>query len=184
MSLWARLRERVLHSARRAGWAGALGVALLVGAALVHVVGGAALEARREALGAERTRLLRADPAAVAVPDGATPAERLADFYRGFPPLRELPRALARIHAHADRHALDLERADYRSADEAGTPLVRVSVTVPVRGEFAAIYAWLSELLGDMPELALESLSVRRSDGEIAYVDAELRLALFVRRAP
>lgn len=180
----ARLGEESWRAVRRAGWAGALGAILLAVALVGGAFGRAALDARRYALDAERIGLARSDRAAVAARAGSSPTERISDFYARFPALRELPRTLTRLHAHGDRHGLSFERADYRSSEEAGTPLLRVSLNLPVRGEFGQIYGWLSELLGDMPEVALEALSVRRGDSEVGLVDAEVRLAVFVRREP
>jgi hypothetical protein len=184
MSVAARLSEHAARALRRAGWAGGLGALLAAGALVVYVTGHAAIETRREALDAEQARLMRAGTADTAARAQPAPGERLADFYAGFPPLQALPRTLTRLHTLADAHALDLERTDYRSAEEPGTPLVRVSLNLPVRGEFAQIYGWLSALLADMPEVALGALSVRRSDSEIGLVDAEVELSVFVRRAP
>lgn len=184
MSLAARLSEHAVRALRRAGWAGALGAILVVAALAVYLGGHASIEARREALDAEHARLMRAGTADTATREQAAPGERLADFYAGFPSLQALPRTLTRLHTLADAHALGLERTDYRSADEPGTPLVRVSLNQPVRGEFEQVYGWLSALLAEMPEVALGSLAVRRNDSEIGLVDAEVQLSVFVRRAP
>lgn len=184
MSLAARLSEHAARALCRAGWAGALGAALAVAALALYLGGHASIEARREVLDAEHARLMRAGTADTAVRRQPAPGERLADFHAGFPPLQALPRTLTRLHTLADAHALDLERTDYRSAEEPGTPLVRVSLNLPVRGDFAQIYGWLSALLADMPEVALGGLSVRRNDSEIGLVEAEVELSVFVRRAP
>lgn len=184
MSLAARLSEHAVRALRRAGWAGGLGAILAVAALAVYLGGHASIEARREALDAERERLMRAGTAESAARPQPAAGERLADFYAGFPTLQALPRTLTRLHTLADAHALDLERTDYRSAEEPGTPLVRVALSLPVRGDFGQIYGWLSALLGDMPEVALGALSVRRDDSEIGLVDAEVELSVFVRRAP
>lgn len=184
MSVAARLSEYAARALRRAGWAGWLGAVLAVAALTVYLGGHASIEARRDALDAEYARLMQADAVGAAARAGAAPGERLAEFHAGFPLLQALPRTLTRLHALADEHALDLERTDYRSAEVPGTPLLRVSLSVPVRGDFAQIYAWLSAMLAEMPEVALSSLAVRRSDSEIGLVDAEVQLAVFVRRVP
>ncbi|QDF95503.1 hypothetical protein CJ010_02515 [Azoarcus sp. DD4] len=174
------LRDPVRRAWRRAGWAGWLGLALLLLALAIDLLAVPAIELRRQALSAERTRLLQGSETAggLVLPAGT------AEFYGHFPTVQDLPQLLTRLHAMGDEHGLDLSRSDYRSADEPGTPLVRVALHLPVHGEFAAIYGWLDEVLRAMPAVGLEALSVRRSDAEIAPVDADLRLVVFVRRQP
>lgn len=177
----ASLRDRALRTGRRAGWAGALGGLLLVAAIGVAFGGNAWFEKRYDELAAERLRLASlasSEPAR----DAQRPGDGVGDFHARFPTLSELPRTLTRLHFLADKHALEHERTDYRSSDEPGTPLVRVSLTLPVRGDFGQMYAWLGEALADLPALALESIAIRRDDSEIGLVQAEIRFVVFVRR--
>jgi hypothetical protein len=179
VSALRQLRDDARRALRRAGWAGGLGLALLLLAMLLDVAGSAALDARREALAAERARLLQASRAAG---DAATEGGRAAGRVVTFPAAAELPQLLTRLHAMGDEWGLQLSRSDYRSAPEAGTGLTRVSLQLPVEGEFGAIYGWLDEVLAAMPAVGLEAISVRRGDSELVPVEAELRLAIYVRQ--
>lgn len=162
---------------RRAGWAGVLGLGLLVSAAAIHVAAGEWAADRRAELAAQRAQL--SGPAGA----GARGSPSVAGFYEGFPASHELPRVLARLYALSDTHGLNVDRTAYRRADEPGTPLTRVSLQLPVQGGYGALYAWLGEVLGAMPAVALESFSIRRVDEGADLVEADIRLVVFVRQA-
>jgi Type II secretion system (T2SS), protein M subtype b len=174
----ARLRESVRRTLRRAGRAGWTGLALLVAAAVLAVADNALITQQRAELAIERAQLVSI--ADVASTTGSAP---LLGFFAGFPPSQNLPRILSRIYEFSDSHGLNVERTEYRRVDEAGVPLVRVSLQLPVQGDFSALYAWLNEMLSVMPELGLESLIVRREDSGSEQVNAEVRLVVFVRKA-
>jgi hypothetical protein len=174
------LLHRLRRALRRAGWAGALGLALLLLAMLLDVGGSAALESRREALAAERARLQQAGRAVGGA--AAATGGRAAPLVMAFPAAAELPQLLTRLHAMGEEWGLALSRSEYRSAPEPGTALTRVSLQLPVRGEFGAIYSWLDEVLAAMPAVGLEALSVRRGDSELVPLEAELRLVIYVRQ--
>lgn len=182
MKATAQLVELVARSLRHAGWAGAAGMGLIVLAVLIGVLGGNALEARRTALAGERAGLLAA-PASPTVPGGA-PGLRAAVFIAGLPGAGDLPALLTKVHAHADLRGLVIERTEYRLLDDATQPIQRVLVSLPVQGDFAALSGWLGDLLADMPELALESFTVRRGDTAQMVLEGEVRLQLHLRRLP
>lgn len=181
MRRFAILRDGALRVGRRAGWAGALGGLLLVAAIGVAFGANAWFEKRYDELAAERVRLARIASTGP-VRDGQGGGDVVGDFHARFPSVAELPRTLTRLHFLADKHALEHERTDYRSSEEAGTPLLRVSLTLPVRGDFGQMYSWLGEALAELPALALESIAIRRNEAEIGLVDAEVRFVVFVRR--
>ncbi|WP_153108914.1 hypothetical protein [Propionivibrio limicola] len=176
MTPTARLRESARRTLRRAGWPGWLGLALLALAFAIGVGNDTLSTQRRTALTAERAQLLRGASASVT---GSAP---VVEFLSGFPSDQALPRTLARLYESADQHGLNVERTEYRNVNEAGTPLSRVSLQLPAQGSFAALYAWLNETLGSMPEVGLESIVVRHAEAEAAQIDAEVRLLVFVKR--
>jgi hypothetical protein len=173
------LGARLLRALRRAGWAGALGAGLLAFALAFGYAVAADQDRRRDELAAARARLLKAasEPAA----DPRSGGERLAAFYARFPAEAALPARLQELHRLAEAHGVVLARADYRTSREPGTGLHRVSLSLPVSGAFEPVYQWLAAVLGSMPEVALESLSVKREGTDDAEVEVELRLAIFVR---
>jgi hypothetical protein len=137
---------------------------------------------RRAALAVQRTQLAQGAAMSGGAVGGLRSAASVADFHAGFPQARSLPRTLARIYEFADNHGLNVDRTAYRSVDEPGTPLARVSLQLPAQGGYGALYAWLGEMLGAMPEVGLESLVIRRVEPGADLVEADVRLVVFVRR--
>lgn len=172
------LRERLGRVAMRAGWAGLAGIVLLAVAVVGGRLGAAANEERRVALTEERARVVRSETQPTPETDDR---ERLKAFYGRFPPATDLPVSLRRLHDHATAHGIRLQRTDYNSAASPATPLTQVTLNIPVQGEAAALYGWLAELLRDMPELALESVTLKRATTDASEVEAEVRMQLYLR---
>lgn len=177
---YAALRERSLRLLKRLGWVGGAGMLLLVGAVAVDVGMLVANYGRRSDLTAERLRLERL--AAAGNQAAGSPRSEAEKFYARFPEQSALPRSLARLSEMAVANSLGIVRANYRVVEQPGTQLVRMTLSLPVEGSYGALYAWLSEMLGAMPEVALDSLTLRRLDPLTDLVEGELRLALFARR--
>lgn len=166
--------------ARQAGWAGALGAALLVLALAGGAISRAQIEEARQRLAGERGRLAQA--AVVARVDLRSDRERIAAYYaERFPAESVVAERLGLLYGKAGEHGIEIRRVDYRSIKEPGSPLRRIALTVPVQGEFPHIHGWLSAVLMDMPELGLEALSIKRNGSEASTLEAELRLMVYVR---
>ena len=183
MTTALRFREALRRALRRAGWAGAAGGLLLALAVAIDHQAASSFETRRAALAAERNDLLRGGEAAQPLRTGVD-RDTLSAFYDGFPARAELPALLSALQVQAETHGVDIDRSDYRIAEETGAPLQRVVMSLPVRAEFGALYGWLAELVATTPHVGLEALSLRRGDTRSGFVDGELRLLVFVRRTP
>ncbi|HJV26887.1 MAG TPA: hypothetical protein VJ673_14460 [Aromatoleum sp.] len=173
-------RERVGRIAAGAGWIGGVGAALLLIALAASWFVARDTDERRAALAAERAALLRGEGRQTPVVDER---ERLKTFYDRFPPAADLPARLHRLDELAVSHGVTSKRTDYRSGTASGTSLQVVSLAIPIEGEFKAIYDWLADVLNDMPEVALESLNVKRADSATSAVEAEARLQIYLRSA-
>jgi hypothetical protein len=177
----SRIRAVLRRELARAGWAGVLGAGAAVFAAALHLSGNRPLIGQLERLAADRREIERR----IAQPDGrqASPRERLDAFYARFPAEERLPEVLLRGQESAKAHGIALVRAEYKSTHETGTPLARVDITVPARGPYRALRAWLAELLAAMPELALVGIDLKRNAIGDDQLDAQIRLAVFLRAA-
>ncbi|HMW53258.1 MAG TPA: hypothetical protein PLN96_16185 [Zoogloea sp.] len=110
--------------------------------------------------------------------------QRLDRFYASFPDSAGLPDRLIRINGYALARQVAVDRAEYRSSKEPGTPLERVTLNVPAHGDYPTLRAWLGDVLTDMPELAVESLSLKRSTIADPVLEAQVHLAIFLKSVP
>ncbi|AYH42350.1 hypothetical protein [Azoarcus sp. DN11] len=172
------VKELLGRFAMNAGVPGALGVFLLVVAVLGAYAGRVVNDGRAAALREEQLRLARSASTPVVGPDERV---QLSAFLERFPPATALPESLRRLNEHAAARGINVQRTDYSSSAVAGTSLTLVSLAIPVQADADAIYAWLGALLREMPEIALDSVSLKRGSTETARVEADIRLQLYLR---
>lgn len=143
------------------------------------------------ALGVERLLIL---PLEAAVRDGEARLQRLAAEPRpvapdasqsGHLPVGEAaPEGVARLFTAAGHAGLNLREGSYRVVVQPGSGLRRYQITLPLSGTYPAIRAFLAESLERRPDLALDSLSLRREKIGSPEVEARLGLTLFLREVP
>ena len=182
MSAAERIRESAGRSFRRAGAAGVAGVALALFAVSFDLSGNRSLDAEADSLQQETRALSRRlrQPAPVAMPERS----RLAAFHAGFPAAAALPELLVRVHGHALARGVEVDKAEYRTAADAASPLERITLELPARGAYAALREWITDVLAEMPEVAVEHLSLQRPAIDGPALEARVRFVIFVRRGP
>jgi hypothetical protein len=157
----------------RIGRPGQIGLALaLLGvAACVYLVEPMQLEI--ESTRARADRLAKQPP---------PPPREVADqAWMASLPLRHAGHAyLARLFAAAEKAGLELEEGRYRETRDADSGLTRLSISLPVNGEYRAIRAFLAHALEKEPSLALEGARLTRESIGDSEIRAELRLVLFL----
>jgi hypothetical protein len=161
---------------RALGAAGVLGIGILLFCAAYAV--SAVLPAER-ALAAERLAAARGG-SSQRVP--ADPREALRRFYGLFPELAALPEEVARLFDLARTAGLELEQGEYRLESRA-EGLQAYRVTLPVRGSYAQIRAFVGALLAQLPSASLDALRFERRKAGEARLEAQLRLTLYFRAA-
>jgi Tfp pilus assembly protein PilO len=110
-----------------------------------------------------------------------SPQDQLKRFYASFPKRSSLPEALMLLHHTANQRKLFDTHAEYRDAPEAGTPLLRMRIEIPVTGNYTDIRNWLGDLLQAEPALILDGLTLQRNDSSQNQLDARMRFLLFLR---
>ncbi|WP_428423374.1 hypothetical protein [Methylibium sp.] len=173
--------ERIARHAGLPGWAAALlllaCLAGWLGAELPAAQRAQALNTEIEAL---ELRLRDGGEGRAAAVD--TPARQLERFRGGFGSAGDITASLAKLQSAAKRNALQLDQAGFKLAADAGEPLLRYSIELPVKADYRALRRFIRDALRDLPGMALEELSLRRGEAKSPVLEARLRFVLFVTR--
>jgi hypothetical protein len=106
--------------------------------------------------------------------------EELRRFYNLFPPSTELPNQLERLYQLARGTGLDLAQGEYR-LERRAFGLWAYRVTLPARGTYPQLRAFLGALLKDVPIASLDAVRFERKKAAEAQLEAQLRITLHVR---
>jgi Type II secretion system (T2SS), protein M subtype b len=180
-----RLGWQLRQLAQAMGLPGWVGVALLFACALGWVLAASPLSAeadRLESSSAALERRLGARANAAEAPP-STPQQQLAEFRSRFTGERRIAASVGRLQAAAKRHGVQLDQAEFRFASEAGEPLLRYTIVLPVKAEYRALRRFVREALHELPGLAIEEVNLRRNDPKSNALEAQLRFVLFVNKA-
>ena len=176
-----RLRWQAARLAREIGLPGQLGVGVMAASVLAVLFVLKPMQAEHLRVEASMREADRTRSSAAPLRQ-ASAAEQLATFERGFVADDGIPAAVGRLLEIASRHRMRIEQAEFKLASEAGQPLQRYAMAMPVRGDYRAVRRFVQEALRTQPGLGLEELSLRRTDPRAPVVDAQLRFVLFVRK--
>ncbi len=176
MSLLAKLSLQRL--ADRLGLPGVIGIGLVLFSLMYSVT--ASLPARdrvatleREVAGAQQRPQQEAAR-------GNDIESELTAFYGFFADSSSVPDALGRLNDAVARSGLTLEAAEYRLAREGTLRLTRYEVTLPLRGTYAQVRNFVSLLLDEMPQVALDDVTVKRESVSAPAIEARLRLSIYL----
>lgn len=166
-----------------------LAAVLLLAVALVLAV------AVRPGLGkalAEQQALLATRQAAQAQRAAALPSTGQAEPHEAWlaalPTERQRGETITKLLHLLDKAGVAVSSADY-VAEDAEPGLVRVRITLPFKGGYAATRKLLASVLNNLPSAALDGMSLDRSSAGAASAPAtdglngQLRLSLFFRKA-
>ena len=172
------MRARLEALLRRLGAAGVLGIGVLLACGGFYVTALAPLEqeAAAQRLALER---LRARTPYQPVASGGR-AEELRRFYNLFPPAAELTDEIERLHRLARVSGLDLAQGEYR-LERRAAGLWAYRMTLPVRGSYAHLRAFLGALLTDMPTASIDALRFERKKAADTQLEAQVRVTLHAR---
>ena len=179
-----RLRWQFAHALSAIGLPGQVALAVLLGSALVEAAIVLPLSEKTARLqisnsvSEQRIATTRAHPQT----SPASPAEQMTSFEQRFPGDRDISVSLARIVGVAKKRGVRLEQAEFKFVSEAGEPLQRYSILLPLKADYRSLRGFLHDALLDQPALALEDMNLRRSDAKSTMLDAQVHFVLFVRR--
>ena len=170
--------SRVNEILSRLGVFGVLGLGLLVFCLPFYL---SALRPLQHELAAQRDvaeRLRERGPFRAVTGDDR--ADDLLRFYALLPPLEQLPESLAQLYALARAARLELMQGEYRlEARGAGPAAYRI--TLPMRGSYAQVRAFVDALLREMPLASVDALRFERKKAADAQLDAQIRMTLHFR---
>lgn len=90
--------------------------------------------------------------------------------------------ALKNLNAIAERHGVTVDRATYQLSDNNG--LRRLRITLPLKGNYPSLRAWLNEVLEQPTTLTLDELTLQRRAASEALIEADAQLSYYFAPAP
>ncbi len=177
LTLRARSMGRALRSL---GAPGATALVCLAAAAVLALHFTPTWEAQADELAVQQAQLRRALRTQGPAPGADTPTHFLATL----PPASERQQRLADLLEIGVRLGLEIQRSEQRLAPDAGSGLERLRVGMPVQGSYAQLRQYLGAALAHDPALSLDSLHLRRPQGESPVLQADLVWTLHSRSTP
>jgi hypothetical protein len=171
---------------RAVGLPGAAGAAILAAALLFYAAAVLPVAAESAALGREIAALEAARPPAA---EGARekppdPVRQLAEFYRFFPKSSQAPDDLAKLHALAAVHQVQLDQGTYRLVRGRVGKLLMYEIALPVKGDYPQLRKFMSQALTEIPHLSLDSVSFQRQKAGDTTLESQIKFTLFLVEAP
>jgi hypothetical protein len=109
-----------------------------------------------------------------------TPNENLAHFYATLGEKRYAEQQVDTLFALAGRNGIVLSQGEYRSGYDANARLHTYQVTLPVKGNYGAIWRFAQQALGAIPFASLDDISFKRETIGEPSVEARMRLTLYL----
>lgn len=155
----------------RLGWAGLVGIGVLLFCASLTVSTLSPLQAEAGRLDAEKTELER-QASQEPVPAATAGEERAPSV----PPLHEAPALLERLHILAEQGKVVMDRPAYKVGQREGTPLHDYELSLAVKGAYPDVRAFIASLADAGPGVVFEGVSLQRGRAVDPVVDAQIRL--------
>jgi Tfp pilus assembly protein PilO len=108
--------------------------------------------------------------------------EQLRLFYANFPTEEQIPELLSGIFAAATKQGLILESGEYVAPPiTPGGSFAEYRITLPVKGRFTDVMAFIDEALGKGLTVALEGASFKRPKIDDPQIEAKLVFVVFLK---
>lgn len=161
---------------RRWGWPLWLALSMAI-AALSLALLSWQLDTEAKRLGAFRLGIVQAAPPR---PSKPVTENELKAYYAALPHEEERFVLVKRVLTAAEKHGVLPRQADYKLEPEALTKVVRYQMSLPLKGDFGKIQAFLIEVLNDNRSLAIDSLNVKRESVELGEVEARVQFSVLM----
>ncbi len=120
-------------------------------------------------------------PAATATRADAD-AQNMAALRGLLPPAADATAQVRRL-VELTRPQLAWQRAEFQQTEDAAGGVLRLQVTVPVAGEYAAMRQALDRSLLELPNLSLDQVQLRRVQPDATRLEARLRFSIWLAAA-
>ena len=164
------------YQLRRLGTTTLAGIAALVAAVTMFLAYNLPQGHAVTALQGQLTRLASSGATAATNPNSATLAS--------LPPRREAPEVVVKVYEEAKAAGIDLPRGQYEYVPARDGVAARYRMTFPVHASYPQIRSFLDRTLIALPAVAVEGLRIERKSVADGGVDAEVKLAAYVRGEP
>ena len=178
MEMMQRVQWSLPRVATKLGWAGSLGVLIMVCAALFYLFHVVPEGHSSTALEEGNVKLQQQLSGRTRTPE--SPNAQLARFEALLPSVNDLPAVLARVHADASQHGVELSEGQFKLSTEPDSRIARYQITFPVKNSYASTREFVRAVMQDNPAMALEELSFERSDTKSSLANTRIQFVLFV----
>lgn len=172
---------RMGYRAASLSWAGLLGLALALAAAIVVSANLFLVQPRNQAKQSEVAQLsdqlskARSKPAPSPVID---PEQALLSDLHG---AESIAGFVEFIHDEAARHSLVVDSADYRAETLMGGKVTRYRVSLPVHGNYLQLRTWIDQVLAQKAAASLDELALKRTSDGAGMLNGRVQLSYFTR---
>ena len=175
--LGTRALAEATYQVQRLGTATLVGIAAVVAAATLFISSNLPQSAAVTALNSQLVGLAPLGKGAAAAAPGGS-------MLASLPPRADAPNVVAKILEEAKAAGVDLPRGQYEYVPARDGVAARYRMTFPVRASYPRIREFMDRTLVALPAVAVEGLRIERKKVGDDSVDAELKLAAYVRSDP
>ena len=111
-----------------------------------------------------------------------TPSGQLESFYQTFPSEKGVPDTLEKMIKLAQTEGLNPKQAEYRIIRNNPGELLSYQITLPIKGVYPKIMAFVFEVLSNIPNLSLDNVSFQRQKIGDNEIEATLKMTLYIKR--
>ena len=180
------LRLRIALAAANPVALGALVLCIGAALALSWLVPARAFLGEQAQLARASSVAALAEPAAapIVLAPPATDEHHLALFYGALGERRQTEQQVKALFALAAKSGLVLRQGEYKAAYDRNARVHSYQVTMPVKGNYGAIWRFALGALRAIPFAALDEISFKRDAIGDAQVEARIRLTLYLNERP
>jgi hypothetical protein len=171
----SRALAEINYRVTRLGGLGLSGVALIVGAIAMLIAINLPQRASIEAL-----RATAAQPGGAAGAAGFAAAE-VGKLITRLPPRSQAPEIMEKVLAQANAAGVELPRGQYEFVAARDGVAAFYRVSLPVKAGYPQLRSFMDKTLLALPGVGVESLRIERKSVGDDQVEAEIKLALYVR---